>query len=295
MISQYAQQLRDGLIRDVLDNTPIALKRKHWEDSVRGQSTPPGVNAHYLNLGGVPCLLCVSEQAESDKTIVYFHGGGLVEGSVETHRIWTCRLALYTGCRVLSVQYKLAPEHPYPAAVEDALSVCNALAASEAFTGSFCVGADSTGCILGLLALLELKSNNTNKPDCAFLLSPSIDLTFSGPSIKTNASLDPFVSLDVLRHYSELYADGRDMSDPCISPLFADLKDLPPILLLVDDHEILFDDTTRLVRKIIDAGGKAKLHVTHGLWHVWPIWGDFPESETALNVISQHISQSMSD
>lgn len=290
MISQRARQLRDGLSRDVLDETPIVLKRKQWEDSARIQATPSGVNVRYVDSRGVPCLLCVPENSKSNTTIVYCHGGGLVEGSIETHRIWTCRLALHTGCKVLSVQYRLAPEHPYPAAVEDVISVCNTVASNADFTGGFCIGADSTGCTLALQALLKSGSKNGNKPNCAFLLSPSIDLTFSGSSIESNAFLDPLVSLEVLRHYSELYAGSCDRNDPDISPLFAEVQGVPPILLLVDDHEILLDDTTRLAKKVIDAGGIANLHVTHGLWHVWPIWGDFPESMIALDMIKKHIS-----
>lgn len=295
MISQSAQQIRDRLIRDVLDETPIALKRKQWEDSARIQPTPSGVDIRYLHLGGVPCLLCISNKPKSKMTIVYCHGGGLVEGSTETHRSWTCRLALQTGCKVLSVEYRLAPENPYPAALDDVMSVCNALASNIDFADGYCIGADSTGCILGLLALLNLKSGNANKPNCAFLLSPSIDLSFSGASIELNASLDPLVSLDVLKHYSELYAGSRDMRDPNISPLFSELQDIPPLLIMVDDHEILLDDTTRLARRVEKAGGTAKLHVTHGLWHVWPIWGDFPESAIALDLIGQHVSQPIDD
>lgn len=295
MISKCARKIRSGLVRDVLDDTPIVLKRKQWEDSARIQSTPSGVNIRYLNSGGVPCLLCQPDKQKSNMTIVYCHGGGLVEGSVETHRIWTCRLALHTGCRVLSVQYRLAPEHPYPAAVNDVISVCKALASNVDFAGGFCIGADSTGCLLGLLALLKLKSHHGNEPSGAFFLSPSIDMTFSGLSIEYNASLDPLVSVDVLRHYSELYAGSRDMNDPDISPLFAELQGVPPILLMVDDHEILLDDTIRLASRLIDAGGMAKLHVTQGLWHVWPIWGEFPESTIALDMIDRHVSHPIGD
>lgn len=143
MISQCAREIRDGLVRGVLDETPIELKRKQWEDFAREQPTPFGANVQSLDLAGVPCLLCTAVQPGSDTTIVYCHGGGL-EGSVETHRAWTCRLALHTGCKVLSVQFRLAPEYPYPAAVEDVLSVCNALASSKSFDGRFCIGADST-------------------------------------------------------------------------------------------------------------------------------------------------------
>ena len=290
MTSQPAKQIRNGLIRDVLDKTPIVLKREQWENSARTQPTPSGVNVRNLNLGGVPCLLCISDKPTSKNTIVYFHGGGLVEGSVETHRSWTCRLALQTGCKVLSVEYRLAPEHPYPAAVDDVLSVCKSLTSNIEFSDGLCIGADSTGCILGLLALLKLKSHSGNRANCAFLLSPSIDLTFSGSSIELNASLDPLVSLEVLEHCAELYAGSKDMHDPDISPLFADLQGLPPLLLMADDQEILLDDTTRLAGRVEKAGGTVKLHVTHGLWHVWPIWGDFPESVYALEMIAQHIT-----
>ncbi len=295
MISHAAKSIKDTLTRDVLDETPIELKRQQWEAAARRQSSPKTVKIRYLESGRVPCLLCIPEHQKSTTTIVYFHGGGLVEGSVETHRGWTCRLAEHTGCKVLSVDYRLAPEAPYPAAVNDVMSVCNALSSNVDISDEICVGADSTGGVLALVALFTLNRRHGKKPKCAFLLSPSIDLTFSGDSFKTNASVDPLVSLDVLKHYTQLYAGSRDLRNPEISPLFANLHDIPPILIMADRQEILLDDATRLARRVEESGGISRLHVSQGLWHVWPLWGDFPESTIALNMISHHIANQGED
>ena len=289
MISEAAQKIRSTLVRDILDTTSITAKRDQWEEATRVLATPSGVNARKILVGGVPCLLCAPMVSEFDDVIVYCHGGGLVEGSAETFRIWTCRLALHTGCRVISVDYRLAPEHPYPAAIEDTISVCRMLSSDANYCGGISVGGDSSGCILALAALFYLRTHHQNNVQSGFLLSPSIDLTFSGDSVKKNAALDPVVSLSVLKHYADLYACGRELSDPVISPLFADLKGLPPLLVTVDDNEILLDDATRLVAKITSSGGIADLHLANGLWHVWPAWGEFTESTMVLSRIRQHI------
>lgn len=291
MISAQAQSIRSGLERDTLDMAPIALKREQWEEYGRAQPTPFGTSTQLIQLGGVSCLLCAPDHLKSRKTIVYCHGGGLVEGSIETHRNWTCRLALHTGCNVLSVDYRLAPEHPYPAAVHDVLAVCNALHSSVYFSKEICFGADSTGCILALAAMNQSILCGDYCIDSAFLLSPSIDLTFSGASIKENATAEPLVSLDVLKHCSVLYAGDSDMSDPGISPLFAHWQDTPPVLLMADAQEILLDDSTRFEQKISEAGGTATLHIASGLWHAWPLWGEFPESTAALELINRHVNK----
>jgi len=288
MISPSAKAIRDNLARDVVDDTPLAAKREQWEDSERLVPTPTGVSVQKAEIAGVSCLQCEPAKLNSHKVIVYCHGGGLVAGSAATFRVWTSRLALHMGCRVISIDYRLAPENPYPAAVNDVLAVCKSMVTYNNSDG-FCIGADSTGCILALHAMLNLKRANGVYPNSAFLLSPSIDLTFSGASIDANASRDPLVSLAVLKQCAKWYAGNKDLSNPDISPLFAHFNDMPPTLAMVDDSEILLDDARRLVEKITASGGIAKLLVSHGLWHVWPAWGDFPESVAALDDIKQHI------
>jgi len=287
MISPAANAIRQGLVRDALDDTPLTVKRKQWEMSARSERTPPGVKAKKVMIGGVSCLQCEPGKLLSDKVIVYCHGGGLAEGSVDTFRVWTSRLALHIGCRVISVDYRLAPENPFPAAIIDVLAVCEALPVAYG-TRTFCIGADSTGCVLALHVMLKLKRTHSAYPDSAFLLSPSVDFTFSNASYEANRDRDPFVSLDVLEHYSKLYAGEQNLADPEVSPLLAYFEDMPPTIVLVDDAEILLDDAKRIVDKILTSGGKASLLLSHGLWHVWPIWGKFPESMSALDSIKQH-------
>lgn len=288
MISPSAKAIRDNLHREVLDDTPLTVKRQQWETSAQQIPTPYGVNVNKVRIGGVACLQCEPDQLTSNGVIVYCHGGGLVEGSAETYRVWTSRLALHTGCCVISIDYRLAPEHPYPAAIDDVLSVCTSLKIENS-SKVFSIGADSSGCILALLALLKLRGTNANYPSSAFLLSPSIDLTFSSASFQTNATKDLIVSLGVLRQYAKYYAGNRDLNDPDISPLLADIQGIAQTLVMVDDSEILLDDAKRLVDKITRAGGTARLVLSNGLWHVWPAWGDFPESTRALDDIKQHI------
>jgi len=290
MISDEATKIKSTLVRDTWDETPIPEKRRIWEESVpRLHSLSQNVRLEHQTFGGVDCLLHTPTDAEApNRLILYIHGGGLVEGSVITSREWCVRLALVTKLPVLSIDYRLAPEHPYPAALEDVIAVYGAIVKNTEMSITS-VGADSTGCTLALQLLIHLRNGTIQSPASCFLLSPSIDLSLSGLSIKTNADLDPIVSEEVLARCAKLYADGVPLDSPQLSPLFSELHDLPPILVHVDEAELLLDDTLRLADKIRNVEGQICIIVSRGLWHVWPTWGDFPESRLAAQQISDHI------
>jgi len=205
MISPSAKAIRDTLVREVMDDTPLTVKREQWEKSARLIPTPAGVSISNVTVGGVACLQCEPDQLYTNSVIVYCHGGGLVEGSAETFRVWASRMALHVGCRAICVDYRLAPENPYPAAINDVLAVCKSLKV-ENRAERYCIGADSSGCNLALLAMLKLNDTEEHYPVSAFFLSPSVDFTFSSASIETNAAKDLVVSLDVLKQYANYYA-----------------------------------------------------------------------------------------
>lgn len=305
MISTEAKLIRDSLCKDDLDSASLQQKREQWETASKAISTPEGVAVQTVKIGGVSCLILTSDfigerardnledkvcikQSQTDKVIVYCHGGGL-EGSAETFRVWGARLALCTGCRVVLIDYRVAPENPFPAAIDDVFSVCRALSSVLDNVSKMVIGADSTGSALGLASMVEFKQHKDVNVVSGFFLSPSIDLTFSGDSVVSNQANDKLVSLSVLKDYARKYCDNEKRSNPLVSPLFADLSHLPPMLVLVDDSELLLDDATRLKNKLNDVGGTCDLRVANGLWHAWPLWGEFPEASASLHAIAEHV------
>ncbi len=312
MVSAEAKLIRHSLCKDDLDSASLQQKREQWETASKAIPTPEGVTVQTVEIGGVLCSICTCtdfksdlvdertgdklenkvhiNQRHTDKVIVYCHGGGL-EGSAETFRVWGARLALCTGCRVVLVDFRLAPENPFPAAINDVFSVCRSLATVLDDVTQIVIGADSTGSALGLASMVEFRQHKDINVVSGFFLSPSIDLTFSGDSIVSNHANDKLVSLLVLKHYARNYCDSEKLNNLLVSPLFADLSHLPPILVLVDDGELLLDDAKRLNKKLKEVGGTCDLRVTHGLWHAWPLWGEFPEASTSLDAIAEHVQQ----
>ncbi len=288
--SAEAARLRNGLVRDDVDDGCLVEKRRLWELASARIETPVGVAVQNVALGGVDCLLLTPEHHEAPlDLIVYLHGGGLVEGSAETFRVWCARVAKATVAAVLVVDYRLAPENPYPAAQNDTIRVMQVIQSDVRFKRVVSIGADSSGALLALQALVHLRDKSQRLPMSAFLLSPSLDLTLCGQSIQENADVDPLVSERVLAHYATLYAGDTGHSLAAISPLFADLSALPPMLVHVDDGEILLDDARSLCSRLIQQGCVAEIVLGRGLWHTWPCWGEFPESEEALGQIAEHV------
>ncbi len=290
-ISLEACRIKKTLVRDSLDSISIADKRQAWESAAALVDIPDGVSTEECYFRGIRCIKHTPDHVIcTGELIVYLHGGGLVEGSASTSREWCCRLSKASGYSVLAIDYSLAPEHPYPTAINEVLAVCDAIS-SHAHYSLMSIGGDSTGCVLALSAVVNLRDKDKTLPSSCFFLSPSIDLGFTGRSIISNAARDTLVSLEVLNYYAKLYSGDREVGTPEISPLFAELHQLPPVIIHVDDSELLLDDAVRLYQRVLQAGGAARLIVRQQLWHVWPTWGDFPESREATREIVEHIQR----
>ena len=288
-ISAEAEKIKQTLTPEILDTTSIVEKREAWEAAARAVPLLGGITIEEYNFNGVRCVMHTgSDVQDSDQLILYIHGGGLVEGSTETAREWCSRLAQAALYPVLAVDYSLAPEHPFPIAINEVVSVCESVLEDSRFS-LMGIGADSTGAVLALSALIKLRDKKRCLPSSCFFLSPSLDLSFSGNSTTENLKNDSLVSLNVLEHYAQLYCANANVASPEISPLFADLHGLPPILIHVDESELLLDDAVRLQEKVHEVAGDVELVTTRGLWHVWPTWGDFPESRLATKQIAEHI------
>ncbi len=290
MPSQKSKEIRKALVKDSINDVPIIQKRKEWDDYSKTIDIPEDVTVIEESIKGVFCLWLRSETPLNDYVLVYMHGGGLTEGSVFTAREWTARLAKRTQIPVLSVDYRLAPEHPYPAALQDVLAIYKHLLDVGYDSKKIFFAADSSGCNLALSALITLRDGQANLPSAAILVSPSIDLTLSGESFETRLAVEPLVTKEVLAFCAKQYAQDVDLASPSISPLFADLSGLPNIMIQVGDHEILLSDSISLYESILKVGGQAKLDVWEDMWHVWHYFSDLPEAQKALDDISEFLS-----
>ncbi len=253
--------------------------------------TPKGISIQPVQAGGVPAEWVTDQSSNPNRVILYFHGGGYTTGSPLTHRDLTGRLAHACQARVLAFDYRLAPEHPYPAAVEDALAAYRWLLGQGVEPKQIVLAGDSAGGGLVLALCLSLRETGEPQPAAVVGLSPWVDLSMSGESVTTRAKLDPVVNAAELGAHGKRYAGGNDLRLPLISPLYADLHGLPPLLIHVGSHEVLLSDAAQLAERARTCGVDATLYIADGLWHVWHIYASFvPEAGEAIEKIGEYIS-----
>lgn len=268
---------------------PYLLARQRW----------PGLSFRQPH-GQVGGEWVFAENSSSQRTILYLHGGGFFFCSPQTHRSITGTLAKMTGCQILALQYRLAPEHPYPAALEDAVAAYRWLLELGHHPSSLCVAGDSAGGGLALATILACKQQGLPLPACVALFSPWTDLAATGNSLESNDRRCVMFSANGIRQARNLYVGEADPLDPLISPLFADLSGLPPLWIEVSDNEVLLDDSTRLAAKARQANVPVELRVWHDLPHVWQLFVEFlPEARQSLRLtadfVHRHLSKSPSN
>ena len=226
-----------------------------------------------VNAGGPPGEFSLAPGSDPSKTLLFFHGGGYCSGSIVSHRRMVTEAGRACGVRALAVGYRLAPEHPYPAALNDALAAWRFLRASGRDAAQILVGGDSAGAGLTLALLQRLRDEREALPACAWLVSPWTDLTMSGETLVSKDADDPLIHKPYLEELARAYVPaGMDRRDPLLSPLFARLSGLPPMLVQVGSEETLLSDATRFT----EAAGAARVAVTLEVWphmiHAWPVW-----------------------
>jgi monoterpene epsilon-lactone hydrolase len=226
-----------------------------------------------VDVAGVPGEYSIAPGSDASRVLMFFHGGGYCSGSIRSHRRLVTEAGRAAGARTLAVAYRLAPEHPFPAALEDALTVWHFVREQGIAARHIAVGGDSAGGGLTLALIGQLQVAGEELPACAWLLSPWTDLTMSGSTLATKDSVDPLIHSGYLRELADAYLQGNlDRGDPRVSPLYADLTDLPPILIQVGSDETLLADATRFAA----AAGAADVAVTLEVWphmiHAWPLW-----------------------
>ncbi|WP_322043930.1 alpha/beta hydrolase [Paraburkholderia sp. J67] len=218
------------------------------------------------------------------RTVLYLHGGGYYFCSPKTHRAITFGLATRADADVFSLDYRLAPEHPFPAALDDALAAYRRLLADGVRPESLVIAGDSAGGGLALATLVALRDAGVRLPAGALLYSPWTDLAVTGESIRTNDGRDPMFCGDVFARVAALYLGAASATDPYVSPLYAEFQGLPPLFMLAGSTETLLDDTLRVAQRARAAGVQVECEIGRGLPHIWPIYAPFmPEARRALD------------
>ncbi len=251
-----------------------------------GTAEPSGVHYEEVDAGGVPALWAQPDGSAPDRVLLYFHGGGYCFCSVHSHRRLAGHLANAADCRVLSVDYRLAPEHPHPAAVTDALAAYGWLLASGSDPDLIAVAGDSAGGGLAMALLLKLRDGGLPLPGKGVLLSPWVDLAMTAESLITRAQVDARQDPAGTRWCAAQYLAGQDPRDPCASPLYADLTGLPPLYIQAGDWDTLVDDAHRLARKAESFGVPVRFDLFPEMLHTHQIWaGNMPEADDAITRI----------
>lgn len=246
------------------------------------------VHASQVDAGGVPSDWVSVKASKPERVVLYFHGGGYVMGSRNSHRGLAGRIARASQARVLLPDYRLAPEHPFPAAVEDATACWRWLLAKGHNPEHMAIAGDSAGGGLALATLLALQAAGDPMPACAVGLSAWTDLEGTGATAKPGAVDDPMFTPEDLRSTGRDYA-ASNIRNPLAAPLHGDLAGLPPLLLQVGTREVLLSDSTRFADKAREAGVDVTLEVEEGLIHVWQMFPDVPEAAEAVNRIGAFI------
>ena len=287
LVNMYLRRSMKSKRLDLID--PPVLRAMIEKNSI--PMLPKGVSHEEVNEGGVRGEWRRPESG-ADCTVLYLHGGGYVFGSPRTHRTLTAPLALAAKADVFVPVYRLAPEHPCPAAIEDAVAAYEWLLAKGVKPEKLVIGGDSAGGGLTLATLVALKEKGRPLPAGALLYSPWTDLTGGGQSMTSNAKSDAMFSRETILGGAHKYYAGLGPRDPRVSPLFADLTGLPPMLIFASDSELLYSDSVRLVEKAQVSGVPARFEVRKGLAHVWPIFHPLlPEAKEAIGVSGEFIRE----
>lgn len=255
---------------------------------------PDDVTHEPIEAGGVPAeWVTISDSSVSNNVILYLHGGGYVSGSIKTHIGLGARIARGSKARVLMIDYRLGPENPFPAALEDAIAAYHWLVNDEGINPTnIVIAGDSAGGGLTLACLVKLRDTEASLPVAAVCLSPWTDLANTGETIRTKAELDPFITPEGVEFMAKKYLGESDSKDPLASPLYANLQGLPPLLIQVGTSEILLDDSIRFSDRAKAAGVEVQLAVWDDMIHVFAAFAEWaPEGRQAIDQICEFIGK----
>lgn len=251
---------------------------------------PRGVTIEPITLAGRPAEKLTPKDRAGTQVIYYLHGGAYLGGSPRTHRGMLAHIAKAAAATVIAIDYRLAPEHPYPAALDDAVAGWQALLAQGLRPADLVIGGDSAGGNLALVTAIALRDRGLPQASGLVLLSPWTDLSSSGSSMGTRAERDRLLTVRGIDRAARQFAGGLPLTDPRLSPLFAKLDGLPKTLIQVGDDEVLLDDSLRLAEAASKAGVDVTLEHRLGLWHVWQVMaGWMPEADQSIAAIGAFV------
>ncbi|MFE2277988.1 alpha/beta hydrolase [Streptomyces sp. NPDC059454] len=285
-MSRQQRKALDAVLRSAPrgETQPTPEKQRDDFNAVLTRPAPEDVVTRRTVLGGRPTLELEPTEASGRGRLLYLHGGGYVVGSPDTHAGLVGELARRAGLRALSVDYRLAPEHPFPAAVDDGLAAYRELLAAGTDPRDLVMAGDSAGGGLTLATLLAAREAGLPQPAAVVVFSPWTDLTLSGESIRSKEDADPIFTEADIRAYADLYVGTGDRTHPLASPVLADLTGLPPLLVQVGANEVLLDDAVRLAARAGAADVEVTLEIGPGLPHVFQHhYGRLDEADAALD------------
>jgi len=265
------QETLDAILRQsaLPVGSSVDEQRRLLKELVSAQPLPAEVTVTAATLGGVPTAEVTVDGIEARHVVLYFHGGVYVIGDAFLAAELASQVGRRTQAKVISVDYRLAPEHPYPAAVEDALASYRALLHDGVAASDIAFAGESAGGGLAVAALVNARDDVRPLPAAACVMSPYVDLTLAGTTMETRREDDPLLSRELLQPRVTDYASGHGPAAGLISPLFADLSGLPPLLIQAGTHEVLLDDALRLAREAANADVAVTLDITPGVPHVF--------------------------
>jgi monoterpene epsilon-lactone hydrolase len=264
-------------VRALLSSKPRPIgwpeRRKRLDEVGAVWPVADDVEFTAVDVNGVPGEYSIVPGSDSSRVLMFFHGGGYCSGSIRSHRRLVTEAGRASRMRTLAVGYRLAPECPFPAAYDDALTAWRFLRNQNIAAAQIAIGGDSAGAGLTLASIGRLRDAHEELPACAWLISPWMDLTMSGSTLVSKATVDPLIHKEYLNQLADAYLPaGVDRKDPRVSPLYADLRGFPAILIQAGSDETLLDDATRLAAQ----AGAADVAVTLEIWphmiHAWPLW-----------------------
>lgn len=254
------------------------------KQGVRRVRLPAGVSHSTLTANRVPCVWVVPQGSAADQVLLYLHGGGFVYGLSPLHLPMVAYLAKKMSVRALMVDYRLAPEHPYPAALDDCVTAYRWLLEQGMLPQDIALAGDSAGGNLVITSLMKLRDHSVPLPAAAACLSPVTDLAANDDRIRTVK--DPLLPPRAIRYYNQSYVGTSDPHDPLISPVYGDLKGLPPLLVHAGGDELLREDAVQFTELAKSAGVEVRLEVYPRMWHVWQLYLSLPQAQQSLDDIA---------
>jgi epsilon-lactone hydrolase len=297
-VSTEQREALDAILRQSAfpAGSDVNEQRRLLRELLSAQPLPAEITVTPAALGGVPTAEITVDGIEPRHVVLYFHGGVYVMGDASLAAGLAAQVGRRTHAKVISVDYRLAPEHPYPAAVDDALAAYEALLRGGIASSDIAFAGESAGGGLAIATMVNARDHGLPLPAAAFVMSPYADLTLAGTTMQTKREADPLLSPEALQARVTDYTSGQDAALGLISPIFADLSGLPPLIIQAGTHEVLLDDAVRLAQQAATADVEVTLDITPGVPHVFQAY--YPildEATAALDRAGQFLSAHLAD